>query len=401
MLDYYQALEQLLTDLSATTKIEYKPLLAATGLILAEDILVQYDSPLFDNTAMDGYALGGDLEACLRWQVIDRVAAGDSADNIVLTTGQAVRIFTGAPVPKGTTSVVQQELTQIQDNILTTTKTVKKGQNIRYQGEELTKGNLLLAAKQRLTPAMIALLASQGYSQVKVFKPLAIHVFSTGNELLEPTQSLGSGQIYDANRYLLLSWLQQANCQVLDGGILPDNQAQTESALVTACEQADVILTSGGVSVGEEDHVRAAIEKQGQLVFWKLAIKPGKPFAWGKIKNSTVLMLPGNPVSSLVTFHLLALPALRLLAGLPISQAKPESYLAEADFTITKVQNRREFLRVSISHEKVGLIVEQLDNQGSAMLSTCIKAEALAEIPIDTPIQKGDKVKIYPLNYKV
>lgn len=401
MLDYYQALEQLLTDLSATTKIDCKPLLEATGLVLAEDILVQYDSPLFDNTAMDGYALGGDLEDCQQWQVIDRVAAGDSAENIVLTTGQAVRIFTGAPIPKGTTAVIQQELTQVEAGTLTTLKPVKKGLNIRYKGEELTQGGLLLAAGRRLTPAMIALLASQGYGQVKVFKPLCIYVFSTGNELLEPSQSLAAGRIYDTNRYLLLSWLQQANCHVIDGGILPDNQLQTEQALVKACEQADVILTSAGVSVGEEDHVRAAIEKQGQLVFWKLAIKPGKPFAWGKVNNTTVLMLPGNPVASLVTFHLLALPALRVLGGLAIAQAKPESYVAEANFSITKLQSRREFLRVGINHEQAGLVVELLDNQGSAMLSTCVKAEALAEIPIDTPIAKGDKVKVYPLNYKV
>lgn len=401
MLDYYQALEQLLADLSATTKTEYKPLLEATGLILAEDILVQYDSPLFDNTAMDGYALGGDLETCQQWHVIDRVAAGDAADNITLTTGQAARIFTGAPIPKGTTAVIQQELTQLTGNTLTTIKPAKKGQNIRYQGEELTKGNVLLAAKKRLTPAMISLLANQGYSKVKVFKPLNIHVFSTGNELLEPDQPLSSGKIFDSNRYLILSWLQQANCYVVNGGILPDDLAKTEQALAKASTEADVIFTTGGVSVGEEDHVRTAIEKQGQLVFWKLAIKPGKPFAWGKIKNTTVLMLPGNPVASLVTFHLLALPALRVLSGMTVSKAKPESYMAEADFTITKMQNRREFLRVGINHEKTGPLVELLDKQGSAMLSTCITAEALAEVPVDTTIEKGDKVKIYPLNYKV
>lgn len=401
MLDYYQALQELLEKLSHTSKVEQLDLLQATNLILAEDVPVQYNAPLFDNSAMDGYAVGGELAGCEQWQIVERVAAGDTVENIVLTTGQAARIFTGAPVPKGTTAVIQQENTVVEGNVLKATELVKKDQNIRYCGEELTKGGQLLPAQQRLVPAAIALLASQGYSQVKVYKPLTIYVFSTGNELIEPNQTLSTGKIYDANRYLLLSWLQQSPHHIIDGGILPDNQQQTEKALAEASKKADVIITSGGVSVGEEDHVRAAILQLGELVFWKLAIKPGKPFAWGNINDSKVFMLPGNPVSSLVTFQQLVVPALRVIAGEPASIAMVKPIMAKTKFAVNKVQPRREFLRIGLANDEAGFWAEKLVNQGSAMLATCITADALAEIPANTTVNENDLVKIFPLDYKV
>lgn len=401
MLDYYQALQELLSKLTSISQTEQKDLLQATNLILAEDVAVQYNAPQFDNSAMDGYALGGDINGREQWQIVERIAAGDSAEAIHLSTGQAARIFTGAPIPQGTTSVVQQELTAVDNGILKVTQPVKEGANIRRCGEELTKGELLLPAKQKLNPAAIALLASQGYSQVKVYKPLTIYVFSTGNELIEPVKSLSAGKIYDANRYLLLSWLQQSPHHIIDGGILPDNQQQTEQALAKATEQADVIITSGGVSVGEEDHVRAAIMKLGELVFWKLAIKPGKPFAWGNIENTTVFMLPGNPVSSLVTFQQLTIPALKVLAGEPVETAMVKPMMVKTKFAVSKIQPRREFLRIGLTSNKTGLWAEKLPNQGSAMLATCITADALAEIPANSTLSENDLLKVFPLDYKV
>lgn len=401
MLDYYQALQELLGRLSSVSQTDQKDLLQATNLILAEDVVVQYNAPQFDNSAMDGYALGGDINGREQWQIVERIAAGDSAEAIHLSTGQAARIFTGAPIPQGTTAVVQQELTTVDNGTLKVTEPVKEGANIRRCGEELTKGELLLPAKQKLNPAAIALLASQGYSQVKVYKPLTIYVFSTGNELIEPVKSLSAGKIYDANRYLLLSWLQQSPHYIIDGGILPDNQQQTEQALAKATEQADVIITSGGVSVGEEDHVRAAIMKLGELVFWKLAIKPGKPFAWGHIKHTTVFMLPGNPVSSLVTFQQLTIPALKVIAGEPVETAMVKPTMAKTKFAVSKIQPRREFLRIGLTSNKTGLWAEKLPNQGSAMLATCITADALAEIPANSALSENDLVKVFPLDYKV
>lgn len=400
MLDYYDALQTLLTEL-APIDVEDRPLLEAVGLVLAEDVMVKHDAPLFDNSAMDGYALGGDVEDCQQWHIVDRIAAGASAADTVLATGQAARIFTGAPIPRGTTTVVLQENTQVENGVLKTSKPVKQGQNIRFQGEELAKGKCLLSAMQCLTPAMIAMLASQGYATVRVFKPLTICVFSTGNEVLEPCQPLVDGKIYDANRYLLLSWLKQSAHQITDGGILPDNQEKTEQALRKASQNFDVIITSGGVSVGEEDHVRAAIEQLGKLVFWKLAIKPGKPFAWGEINTTKIFMLPGNPVSSLVTFQQLVVPAIGKLAGKTIENAQPRSIQVKADFSISKLQSRREFLRVNLISSEEGFKAILLANQGSAMLSTCVKADALAEVPPETAVSQGDFIKVYRLDYKV
>lgn len=399
MLDYHQALAELLKQLPIVSQTKQLPLLAANNLILAKDLITQYDSPLFDNSAMDGYAIAGN--DCKTWRIVERIAAGDSATNISLQTGEAARIFTGAPTPMGCTAVIIQENAQISDGLLTTTDTIKPNQNIRLQAEELKKGTTLITAKQRLSPPLLALAASQGYATVPVFTPLQITVFSTGNELINPQEKLQAGKIYDANRYLLISWLEQLGHQVRDGGILPDNQAQTERALQQAVAQANVIITSGGVSVGEEDHLKAALEQLGKLVLWKLAIKPGKPFAWGEIASAKVFMLPGNPVSSLVTFHQLALPALKVLAGEPIAKAMPQTIQAKAGFTTKKSQSRREFLRVQLITDQTGATVKLLVNQGSAMLATCTEANALAEIPPNTLVQEGDLLTLYPLNYKV
>lgn len=399
MLDYHQALAELLAQLSPASTIKSLPLLAANQCVLAEDILTQYDSPLFDNSAMDGYAIAGN--DCQTWRLVDRIAAGDTAEGITLQAGEAVRIFTGAPTPQGCTAVIIQENAQLNDGILTTGDKVKTKQNIRQQAEELKKGGILIKANTKLSPPLLALAASQGYASLPVFSPLNITVFSTGNELINPNETLQSGKIYDANRYLLISWLMSLGHTIKDGGILPDNQAQTEQALQQAVSQADVIITSGGVSVGEEDHLKAALEQLGKLVLWKLAIKPGKPFAWGEIADTKVFMLPGNPVSSLVTFQQLALPALRVLAGEPVTTAMPSSLQAKAGFTTKKIQCRREFLRVSLITDEQGYTAKLLTNQGSAMLATFAQANALAEIPPNTLIQEGDLLTLYPLNYKV
>ncbi|MDI2091303.1 molybdopterin molybdotransferase MoeA [Commensalibacter oyaizuii] len=399
MLDYYQALHKLLTQTIPSLNKKRVALIEADHLILAEDLTVQYDTPFFSNSAMDGYALGGDIDACQEWKIIHRIAAGDTAQSVFLKTGEAARIFTGAPIPEGTTAIIQQENTQVNDNILTITSVIKKGQNIRYKAEELKKGNVFLSSGQYITPAVIALLASQGYATIPVFKPLTIYVFSTGNELLNPGEPLTAGKIYDANRYLLLSWLKQTPHHIIDAGTLPDNKEATEQALNNASQKADIIITSGGVSVGEEDHVHTAIAKLGKLTLWKLAIKPGKPFAWGEINNSTVFMLPGNPVSTFITFQQLVVPALKRLSGIKIEQCVPKAIMAKAMFSTHKKQNRKEFLRVQLQPSATGMDVKLLSHQGSAMLSTFTQANALAEIPEDTLVHENDYIKVYPLSY--
>lgn len=398
MLDYHQALAQLLQQLTPIAKVKQLPLIEANGHILAEDLIIQNDAPLFTNSAMDGYAIAGN--DCKSWQIIGRIAAGENTEAISLERGEACRIFTGAPMPKGSTAVIIQENSIVTDNLLTTIDIVKDKQNIRQQAEELKKGGILLKAQQRLSPPLLALIASQGYATVPVFSALNISVFSTGNELIEPSQTLKTGKIYDANRFLLISWLKTLGHHVEDGGILPDNQLRTEQALKQATTNSDVIITSGGVSVGEEDHLKAALNHLGNIILWKLAIKPGKPFAWGEIANTKVFMLPGNPVSSLVTFHQLTLPALRILSGEAIATASPQTIQAKACFAIHKTNSRREFLRVKLKIIEADNRAILLNNQGSAMLATFGQANALAEIPPNTVVHEGDLITLYPLNYK-
>ncbi len=399
--NYDEALHELLEKTFISRPIQSYSLLKATDLVLAKNIYVHHDTPFFSNSAMDGYALGGTIHQCKEWKVIDRIAAGDSLPTTSLQTGEAVRIFTGAPIPPGTSTVVQQENTILINRILTLTQPVQGKQNIRFQGEELQKGDLLFSQGQKLFPANIALIASQGYKTVEIYKPLTILIYSTGNEVIEPGSSLTSGKIYDANRYLLLSWLQKSSHHIIDGGILPDNQQETELSLIKASQQADIIITSGGVSVGEEDHVHNALKKLGKLILWKLAIKPGKPFAWGQINNKLFFMLPGNPISTLVTFQQLVIPALRHLAGEPIEKCLSKPILAQAQFTKTKVQSRREFLRIKLELTQGIPKAYLLNNQGSAMLATISQANGLAEIPENTVIQTGDFIKIYPLHYSL
>lgn len=429
LLEYYQALEKLLTSLEVTLKQESRPLMEATHRILAQDITVQYDAPQFTNSAMDGYAICGLDEPT--WQVIGMISAGDTADNYSLEKGEAVYILTGAPVPKGTETVIPQEniktiVTKGSKEIETTTlpedsgviaaiNPFKANANIRYQGEDLQKESLLLPKNTYLTSTHIALLASQGYAALPVFEPLKITLFSSGNELIEPKEILEPGKIYDANRYLLQASLQNLPVEITDGGILPDHPETTQDAIEKASETSHLILTSAGVSVGVKDYLKTVLETIGTLIHWRLAIKPGKPFAWGKIESHHswgkieknlpapcpafcyVIMLPGNPVSSLVTFQQLALPAIKKLIGLPYEKARPKGLKFPAGFERSKTSDRREFLRASLITTPEGTSLIPQEKQGSHMLSGAIDAEVLIDVPPNTPIQKGDMLTTFIL----
>ncbi|TDR31532.1 gephyrin-like molybdotransferase Glp [Hydromonas duriensis] len=403
MLDYQTALTQLLSTLELRRpSIQSTPLHQAQGRVLAHDIKAQYDSPVFDNSAMDGYALHlGHSHSNNTFELTGRIAAGDDASAHELLCGQAIRIFTGAPLPAGANAVVPQESAQVEHNQLKCEPQL--GQHIRRRGEDIQAGDLLLAAGQILNPAAIGLAASQGYAELPVYAPLSVTVFSSGNELQEPhNNALAAGAIFDANRYQLLAWLHQLGCHVVDGEILPDQRDETEKRLHDAANNTDVILTSGGVSVGEEDHLKASLEAIGVLQQWKLLIKPGKPFAWGSIQTSTrmstVMMLPGNPVATFVTFKMLVEPALRVLSGTSTHKAQPAHLKAQASFSLHKTEMRREFLRGVMRCDEHGVLhVEKLSNQGSHMLSACAVANALIEIPPNTTVNAGDVLTIYPL----
>ncbi|AXF85642.1 Molybdopterin molybdenumtransferase [Ephemeroptericola cinctiostellae] len=402
MLDYQTALNQLLTAVAERrTLVHATPLREASARVLAENIHAQYDSPQFDNSAMDGYALHTNETAVqTEFTVIGRIAAGDDAADFELNMGQAVRIFTGAPIPAGCNAVIAQEQTEINGNVLLCTSPPQLNQHIRRRGEDIHAGDALLEAGQILSPAAIGLATSQGHAHALTHSPLRVTVFSSGNELREPsTKGLIGGEIFDANRYQLLTWLQQLGCTVTDGGILPDHRATTETCLQAAAATSDLILTSGGVSVGEEDHLKAALEASGELVQWKLLLKPGKPFAWGRMVHTTVMMLPGNPVATFVTFKMLVEPAVRVLMGMSFEQAQPHMVTARADFAQTQPEFRREFLRGVMHIDADGVVhVKKLVNQGSHMLSACVAANVLIEIPPHTQVNVGDTLNVYPIH---
>ena len=402
MMDYYHAFDQLLSKAfiqSQKQNIQDTALPQCTHRYLAQDIPAKYPSPLFSNSAMDGYALCFDPAQPLQtFKITGRVTAGESVDQYALTHGQAVRIFTGAPVPTNCTAVVAQEDTQIVDGQLHCASEIRAGKNVRKQAEEFASGEVLLRKGSLLTPSCLGLAASQGYATLSVFTPPTITVFSTGNELLEPGQPLKQGHIYDANRYQLIGWLDQMGCRIVDGGILPDDLPLTMEKLEQAAQSSDLVITSGGASVGEADHLKQAIQQIGELTHWKLAIKPGKPFAWGTVLNTAVMMLPGNPVATFVNFKMLVEPLLRVRMGASIDAAKPRGYLARANFPVRTAKTRREFLRGVYSCDAHGTLrVDALPHQGSHMMSGCVTANCLIEIAPDKTFNNNDLLPIYPL----
>ena len=408
MLDYHDALKALLDTHQPLSGEERVPLAQLDRRVLARAIPVQADVPAFDNSAMDGYAIcGNDAEA---WQVVARIAAG-MAPKQMLSHGQAARVFTGAPVPPGTTAVLMQEEViaeaggewircreqPVSGEDMPAHSHIKPGQYIRRRAEELQKGAPLLPAGLRMTPAIIGLLAGQGYTDAPCIPRVRVTVFSSGNELVEPGTVPQPGQIVDINRVMLNAMLRAQGLDVADGGILPDDLTATRSALARAAADTHAILCSGGVSVGEEDHLKAALSEVGELTQWRLFIKPGKPFTWGRIGACRVLMLPGNPVSSFVTLQLLAMPALRRMSGLSEHESRPWRLSARAAFTSEQPEPRREFLRVNLANSPEGLTAEPLAKQGSAMLSGAAFAQALAEIPPGAIVTPGQLLDVYPL----
>ncbi len=408
MLDYHDALKALLDTHQPVPGEERVPLELLDRRVVVRAIPAQIDVPAFDNSAMDGYAIcGNDAEA---WQVVARIAAG-MAPRQTLSRGQAARVFTGAPVPPGTTAVLMQEAVRVEEGgewircrehpasgkDVPAHSSIKAGQYIRRRAEELGKGAPLLPAGLRMTPAAIGLLAGQGYTDAVCVPRVRVTVFSSGNELVEPGVMPQPGQIVDSNRVMLTALLRGQGFDVMDGGILPDDLTATRNALARAASDSHAILCSGGVSVGEEDHLKAALSQVGELTQWRLFIKPGKPFTWGRIGECRVFMLPGNPVSSFVTLLLLAMPALRRMSGLSEHESRPWRLSARAGFTREQSEPRREFLRVNLRSGIDGLTAEPLAKQGSAMLSGAAFAQALAEIPPGAIVTPGQLLDVYPL----
>ena len=403
MLTAAQAREQLLAPAVPVSEVESVPMQAALGRVLAKDVVSLVDVPPLDNTSMDGYAIRvADLAAhsgVLR--VGQRIPAGSMGTE--LQSGTAARIFTGAPIPQGADAVVMQEDCTIDpakpDAVsIATSPTV--GQWIRRRGEDLSAGNVALSAGCLLRPQELGVAASAGLTHLPVKRRVRVAAFFTGDELSLPGEPLKPGGIYNSNRDTLLACIKALGCDATDLGIVPDRLDATRAALRQASQDHDLIITSGGVSVGEEDHIKPAVSAEGELNLWQIAIKPGKPLAFGSVRRESnpgtstwFIGLPGNPVSSFVTFLLFVRPFILKLQGREANQT--QSYLMRADFDWLKADRRNEFLRVKLNNNG-GL--DLFPNQSSGVLTSAAWGDGLVDCPPNQPIQAGDLVKYIPFD---
>ncbi|MFH5925140.1 molybdopterin molybdotransferase MoeA [Roseomonas xinghualingensis] len=372
--------------------VEEVALRTARGRVLATPLVAPRDLPPFRNSAVDGYALrtaelSPDGET--RLELAGRVVAGQMAG--VLPSGRAVRVLTGAPVPEGADAVVMQEDVGLAAGAVMVPAGLAPGANLREAGEDVARGEVALPAGRRMDAPAVGLAAALGFGRVRVTRRPVVGVFSTGDELVEPGGALGPASRHDSNRPTLLALLDGLPVEARDLGILPDQAGPTMEALRGAAASHDLLLTSGGVSEGEEDHVRAAIEAEGRLHFWKLAVKPGKPAALGVIQGVPVLGLPGNPVAAVVAFLHLARPLVLRLAG--ASEEKLPRFPAVSGFVHRKKAGRREYLRVSLRDG----VAQRYPRDGSGLIGSLARTEAFVEVPEDvTAIEPGDAVTVIP-----
>ncbi|MAI42005.1 MAG: gephyrin-like molybdotransferase Glp [Candidatus Azotimanducaceae bacterium] len=364
----------------------------SSGKYLARDVRSQVFLPPVASSAMDGYAVCAEsITLGQSYEVSDRIAAGSVGQPLV--PGTLAKIFTGAPIPQGSDSVVIQEDTSSNGDLVKINKRPSLGENVRPQGQDINKGQIIFSEGHRLAPKDLGLIASVGLSKIDIFQPLEIAIISTGNELIEPPYGLGPGKIYNGNRYTLAALLQELGMKVIDIGIVEDDFDATCIALAKAADQSDCVLCTGGVSVGEEDHVRAAVESLGSLDIWQLAIKPGKPLAFGSVNGKPFFGLPGNPVSTFVTFLMITRPYLIALQG--GAKPLPIYYYGLSDFEFQSGR-RREYLRVRLTVKSTGEVwLSKYSNQSSGIMSSVTWADALAEVDIGQQIRFGDKIKYY------
>jgi len=368
----------------------------ALGRVTSNDIVSTLNIPPADNSAMDGFAINSKDcdELPASFSVSQRIPAG--AAPLPLRAGTAARIFTGGLVPEGADAVVIQENTEFDSQSVTLRAPAAAGDNIRPCGQDIEKGAVVVRRGQRLTAIDMSLLASIGIAEVSVISPLKVAIFSTGDELVEPGEPLKPGQIYNSNRVLLMALCRQLGFVVLDQGIVADNLEATKQALARAADQADVIISSGGVSVGEEDHVKPAVESLGELNLWKIQMKPGKPVAYGTVANSVFIGLPGNPVSSYVIFQLLAAPLLKTLQG---ELFKASEYFSVKSGFSKPTSSREEYIRVRLLRNELGeLVADRFENLSSGVMSSLSWADGLARQSIDQAIAVGESLDFFPLH---
>ncbi|WP_339463005.1 molybdopterin molybdotransferase MoeA [Pseudomonas sp. EA_105y_Pfl2_R69] len=391
-----QAIAELLARAPVPPPVERVALGQALGRVLAEPLHAPFAVPAWDNSAMDGYALRAadlpDAGGCL--PLAGRIAAGDAAAQ-ALPAGHAVRIFTGAPLPPGADSVVMQEHCQLEEGRVWLPP-VQGGEHVRRRGEELAAGTRVLSAGQRLRPQELGLLASFGIDRVAVYRRLRVGLLSSGNELREPGEALQPGQIYNANRYSLAGVLSSLGLEVQDYEIMADELAASRDALSLAASEWDMLITSGGVSVGEEDHLKQAIRELGELHLWRLAIQPGKPLAFGEVGGKPWIGLPGNPAAALITALVVARPFLLRAQG--CQDVLPQPLRLPAGFAWRKANGRRQYLRARLEQQDGQLRVCPHPQQGSAMLTSACWADGLALVEVGQTLEEGDLLDYLPFS---
>jgi len=402
LLPFDDALAALLDNAAAVPETESLETIDCAGRVLAADVRSTIDVPPHDNTQMDGYAvrradlLDASEQSPVRLPVAQRIPAGHVGGP--LAPGEAARIFTGGFIPAGADAVVMQEQVQAEDDAVVFTRCPEPGAWIRRAGEDIRRDSVILPAGTRLSPQATGLAASVGLARLDVRRRVRVACFFTGDELVMPGEPLRPGAIYNSNRFVLVSLLRALGCEVLDLGIVPDSLEATRAALRRAARESDLIVTSGGVSVGEEDHVKPAVEAEGELRLWQIAMKPGKPLAYGRVRGGDAaepfahfIGLPGNPVSSFVTFVLMVRPFVLRLQG--VVDVRPPAIPMRADFDWPRPDRRREFLRVRIN-ERGGL--ERFPNQSSAVLTSTVWGDGLVDNPPQQSIAPGDVVRYLP-----
>ena len=398
LVSFDDARAHLLAAAAPLAGVEQLSLDASVGRVLAEPLRSGLDVPTADNSQMDGYALSvADLagrDPAAPWPVSQRIAAGQVGQP--LAAGTLARIFTGAPMPPGADAVIMQEATEARGESVILKAQPRVGEWVRRRAEDIAAGAEILAAGTRLTAQAVGLAASVGVATLCVREPLRVACLFTGDELLEPGEPMRAGALYNSNRPMLVGLLRELGCAVTDLGRVPDRLDATREVLVRAAADHDLVLSCGGMSVGEEDHVRPAVEAEGSLDLWAIAMKPGKPLAHGRIRRAAggaahFLGLPGNPVSALLTFVLLGRPLLAVLQGETL--AAPRPLRVRADFDWPRPDKRREFLRVRLNRAG-GL--ERFPNQGSAVLTSTVWADGLVDNPPGQVIGHGDTVDYLP-----
>jgi molybdopterin molybdotransferase len=391
----------IMDRLRPVTGVEKIVLAEAHGRVLAEPVIAPIDLPPFDNSAVDGYAVRhADLSAGRTvLPVVGRVAAGSSAARVDHAP-QAVRIFTGAPMPDGLDTVFMQEDVETRPDAVVLPAGLKRGANRRLKGEDLARGAVALEAGRRITPRELALLAALGQAELPVRAALRVALFSTGDEIVSPGGPLHEAGLYDANRFMLASLLRRAGCLVTDLGIVRDRRECLAEALARASSEHDLLITSGGVSTGEEDHVKAAVESAGSLTFWRLGIKPGRPVALGVVRGTPFIGLPGNPVAVFVTFVQVARALIARLSG--ETYAPPLPFPVEAGFSYRKKEGRREYVRVRLERRDGRVIAHKHPREGAGVITSLTATDGLVELPESvTRVEPGESVGFLPYDILV